>query len=1215
MKIRKLTIKNLHSLRLDAEIDFTAPPLGSTGLFAITGDTGAGKSTILDAITLALYGQLPRESAYEEIISYGAASSVAELEFEHSNLLLRAKWSVHRAGGKVDGKIQQPRRELAQWDENKGDFYPIAEKAKEVDQQVEKLTGLDYERFRRSVLLAQGDFAAFLHAKEGERSELLEKITGSEIYSELSKAAFLRHKQEDASLKELQVEKSRLEILPAEEAEALTQQVKQARVEDEALRQNINKLRQLQQLLQRKTALENLAQNLDEEYQEWEQARLAAEPSFIRLQRFQNLRPHQVQLQKLDELKIQQEQVQARTSLLQTQQAQQNQELLLQENKTQEAQEQLTQAQHQLKTQEPILAEAMRLDVEIQTRQSPLQQQKESLQQQSAEKSNLHKQLEELQQVQSAAQERLQKIQEWQQEHPNWHQLPALLPLLQSEINTLAETQQQYKLRLEEKTETLAKADSLKNQLYALQAQQNKLQARQKELDDSYQAALPSDVPHHDQDLLNWLYQDRDRLSQRYQQLEQLQNLNHNYRALLAEINTLEQQLEALRNRESELQKQLLNVFDEEGPLEELLQFKQQVYEQQLMIANYEQDRHRLQEGEPCPLCFSTEHPFRHQHFKPFVDQARLEYEKTQAEVENLRQQRQELGQQLRETSIQVDYLEQPLHGQLGQRLLRINELEGQRGRIIGALVGIQEDHHAGSLNTYLNDTQALLQSRHQAIETLGTLIKDTQVLEKELQKNLQEEQRAQSQVAVIEERIIRLDQQLQEREILIEQKQNSLIEKLKTLDIAYLENSQELLHTLNQDLEHFQKSQELQGKLERDLEKYALEIQQKSADLEKLEIQLAQLQNKVKTEESALALLQQKRLDMVGEQAVDVLRDTLQNAIVQATELLQSEQKLSKTLRETQITTQAQLETLQKDLTRLNQEQQHLENSLNKVAQHHQLHDIAELRAAMLDAEAEQTIRSVQDKLARQEAELQRLQQENANQLAELIQETREAPETAELASMLEEAEKHQQNLQQTLGQLLEKLNRHEQQQQKGKTLLKSIQAQQKEYQRWAKLNDLIGSSDGKKFRIFAQGLTLAKLTQLANRHLQQLNGRYLILKKVSEDLGLEIMDTFQANNRRGMRTLSGGESFLVSLALALALSELAGRNTSIQSLFIDEGFGTLDDSSLDMAISTLENLQSSGKTIGIISHVKELKERIGVQIQVKKQSDGFSQIKVLNT
>ena len=95
-------------------------------------------------------------------------------------------------------------------------------------------------------------------------------------------------------------------------------------------------------------------------------------------------------------------------------------------------------------------------------------------------------------------------------------------------------------------------------------------------------------------------------------------------------------------------------------------------------------------------------------------------------------------------------------------------------------------------------------------------------------------------------------------------------------------------------------------------------------------------------------------------------------------------------------------------------------------------------------------------------------------------------------------------------------------------------------------------------------------------------------------------------------MFTLSGGESFLISLALALGLSDLAGRHAQIESLFIDEGFGTLDEHSLDMAISTLENLRAGGKTIGIISHVKALKERIGTQIQVHKQSDGFSKVSV---
>jgi len=171
----------------------------------------------------------------------------------------------------------------------------------------------------------------------------------------------------------------------------------------------------------------------------------------------------------------------------------------------------------------------------------------------------------------------------------------------------------------------------------------------------------------------------------------------------------------------------------------------------------------------------------------------------------------------------------------------------------------------------------------------------------------------------------------------------------------------------------------------------------------------------------------------------------------------------------------------------------------------------------------------------------------------------------------------------------------------------------QQKEYKRWAKLKDIIGSADGKVFRAFAQGLTLKKLTELANRHLLQLNGRYLIHKPNDRDLALEIIDQHQANNIRSIHTLSGGESFLVSLALALGLSDLAGRNTQIKSLFIDEGFGTLDESALDLAISTLENLQAKGKRIGVISHVTALKERIGTQIQLQKRGSGFSGLEIV--
>ena len=145
-------------------------------------------------------------------------------------------------------------------------------------------------------------------------------------------------------------------------------------------------------------------------------------------------------------------------------------------------------------------------------------------------------------------------------------------------------------------------------------------------------------------------------------------------------------------------------------------------------------------------------------------------------------------------------------------------------------------------------------------------------------------------------------------------------------------------------------------------------------------------------------------------------------------------------------------------------------------------------------------------------------------------------------------------------------------------------------------------GEALGDKFRKFAQGLTLDHLLHLANGHLARLHGRYLLRRKGSGELELEIIDSWQGETSRDTRTLSGGESFLVSLALALALSDLVSHKTSIDSLFLDEGFGTLDGDTLDIALDALDTLNSSGKMIGIISHVEGLKERIPTQIRVDK-------------
>ncbi|HIH6602594.1 TPA: exonuclease subunit SbcC, partial [Klebsiella michiganensis] len=195
--------------------------------------------------------------------------------------------------------------------------------------------------------------------------------------------------------------------------------------------------------------------------------------------------------------------------------------------------------------------------------------------------------------------------------------------------------------------------------------------------------------------------------------------------------------------------------------------------------------------------------------------------------------------------------------------------------------------------------------------------------------------------------------------------------------------------------------------------------------------------------------------------------------------------------------------------------------------------------------------------------------------------------------------------------GEIRQQLKQNAENQQRQRSLRQQMERAAQEVEDWGWLNALIGSREGDKFRKFAQGLTLDNLVWLANHQLNRLHGRYLLQRKASDALELEVVDTWQADAVRDTRTLSGGESFLVSLALALALSDLVSHKTRIDSLFLDEGFGTLDSETLDTALDALDALNASGKIIGVISHVEAMKERIPVQIKVKKINGlGYSRL-----
>ncbi len=193
MKILSVKFLNINSLKGEHEIRFDKAPFSESGLFAITGPTGAGKTTILDAITVGLYGRVHRHgNRVHEIMSRHTGQCYAEVEFEVKEKAYRAKWSLSRAKQKSDGNIQSEKMEFAEVESGK---FMGGHTVTQTKKAIVDLCGLDYNQFLRSVILSQGDFARFLNASDNERSDLLEKITDTGIYAEISKYVFEKHEK------------------------------------------------------------------------------------------------------------------------------------------------------------------------------------------------------------------------------------------------------------------------------------------------------------------------------------------------------------------------------------------------------------------------------------------------------------------------------------------------------------------------------------------------------------------------------------------------------------------------------------------------------------------------------------------------------------------------------------------------------------------------------------------------------------------------------------------------------------------------------------------------------------------------------------------------------------------------------------------------------------------------------------------------------------
>jgi len=1217
MEIRKINIKNLNSLRLHTSIDFEAPPLFDTGLFAITGDTGAGKTTILDAITLALYGRIHRNKDVQEVMSYGAAESLAEVEFNVGEERYLARWILWRAHNKVDGKLQPARREVARWDPGRKVFEIIAEKVREADETIEAVTGLDYDRFTRSVLLAQGDFAAFLQADEKDRSELLERITGTELYTRLSQAAYERHKLEARRLEELRSRRAALDILPEERIAELEAQLQQERKREAAVRQELAGLRADLSWRQRRRTLEERLQSLSKRLQALQKEAAESKADLDRLQTYQRIRSFEPALQRLDDLRAAAAEAELEKGALTAQLAGHHAQAEELRRRFREGREALESTRAVLAEKRSLIEEVMRLDAALQEREEPLAALRQRQDQTTAQLAQLRQARQTDVEGESLLKDRLAELEQWLTANARLEQLQDALSGLEEQARLWKGKSAEAARLNAEKAEVTKELEAAATAAESLRRSERQRQSELERLRETFQELAPDDYVTGRSELLDRMRAGLESLNARRERLRQLLTLAVEYKDLLRRQDQHEAEIEELMGQELALNKALMSAMEVVEEQKKAVTYRNELFHQQQLIANYEQDRLRLREGDPCPLCFATEHPFRSEAVKPYVDEARRDLDRATQAYEAAYTAYMEFMRQQSDVSARLEQLTGNDREALKGRRADLQErLEQYEGRIAG--MGLSEDLMR------IGQLPAL----QQALDTSEREITDRSRRRERLQAihlKLEEKERAytdlREQLGVQKTEVELLKQQLatvvrRGAESQVEA-DGALAALRKTLqDSGYPpgeEDPVQQLAGLRVEL------QSLLGKREeaRHVREQLRLLAQRLETLQKQEAQtieqLTAVRKKTEASSAALESLRVRRRDLFGEDDPQVVRQTLEGRIVEREKALEAEREVLEAAQRALESTDSLIRQRQSDADKARKRAVALKDSLLKDLSEQGVESLEALRETLLPAEEVAALEAVRRSLEQRRLESERALHDTRAELDEVHKANRTPLEEEQLLDRIAELESLQSSLLQSAGALRQQLNDNAQKLREAKSLIEAIEAQRLEFHRWARVNEIIGAADGKKFRVFAQGLTLRRLVRLANEHLQQLNGRYLISKRSDEDLELDIVDTYQADHRRSMNTLSGGERFLVSLALALGLSDLAGRQTNIRSLFIDEGFGSLDENSLDLAISTLENLQAGGKTIGIISHVKELKERIAVQIQLRKKGNGFSEVQII--
>jgi DNA repair protein SbcC/Rad50 len=608
MKINAIRLNNLNSLRGLVEIRFDQPPFTQYGLFAITGDTGAGKTTLLDAMTLALFGLTARRHE-QEVMSNGTNEALAEVEFSAGDgQRYLARWTQKRTNRK-DNPLKKDRL-LAIWADNE---WKTIDSGSKVDSsgtrkgEVERVLGLNYEQFKRTVLLAQNEFSAFLHADDNSRSAVLERVTDTEIYTRLSKAAFERAKTERQALTDLEKQRESLQLLDHEALEALQNELndtqKAAQEANSALQQlqaNATWLRQLAQLEARRIDLEAQQQVLNTDSQAFEtnSLRLAAHRRTVPLlPKTALLAATTATLQNIEAEK-QRVATQLETTATERDQRQQQADT---------ATAAATEAENEAKNKALVLEQAARLDEKIGAQQ-------QALDVNTTRRNALQQQMTTTTTQRAICQNRLQTANTAFEAADTWLTANAVAATLTEDLPLAENLRDQLRdLFLQQK--------NIENQSTALQNQTENAQQAATAAGKEVNAAETAYTQQH-QSLLDLLEKNElpanfeaaeaaldNRVEHHRAATENLKDFTRQYREyreVLAELAEMREAQSDIVQEDYVLSKDLLTSLDLLTELHEKESLKRQRYEREQTLVNLERERTRLQPEQPCPLCGST---------------------------------------------------------------------------------------------------------------------------------------------------------------------------------------------------------------------------------------------------------------------------------------------------------------------------------------------------------------------------------------------------------------------------------------------------------------------------------------------------------------------------------------------------------------------------------------------------------------------------------